>query len=700
MLVKFFNRGTGSGKGAVNYLTRATDPITKKLREPAPEVLRFGNPSLTADLIDSLKFQHKYRSGVLSFAPEDTPSEKEQQKLIDDFEAIAFAGIEDNNRNILWVRHQHTGSNRIELHFLTPRVELSTGKSLNIAPPGWRSYFQPWQDKWNLQFGWARPDDPRRARANSPTHTAFEAKRNQQQGQPSKDEIRNRVGAMIREEFARGKIKSRPDVLKALQNNGYEVVRAAQKSITIKNPSWQGNPQATGAKIRLKSQIYYEDWDVGKMVVPPKIAPAEEIAKLEAELKQKVVKRQEFNQQKYPQPQDAQGQINPKDYLCLQDFMEAALGERSFASSRNNQKAMSSCSANSTGGTPATFLRASTGAAIALRLELQQLKQDINLVEFALAYGYTKNAKRSTNNSIRLEHPNGERMIVKPDPGGIDTYFSTQNSTDNGTVIDFIYHRQNLALREIRQLLKDYSVKESRSQKQRTQRALISPVVEQYINDTEAQLKAESERRQQEQWQQSLQPIKSHQYLIGERKIFSKTLSSGRFYGQVFKDERNNAVFPYTDGERITGYELRNQDFQGFQKGGKKSLWLSNHREEDTRLVIVESPIDAMSYHQLNPHRDNRYLATGGTISNNQKELIKQQFNLVNSRFAEVIIATDNDEAGDKLAAELTPLFEDKATRVKPKLKDWNEDLIVRLQRLAIEQARQKKTKRSRGISR
>lgn len=675
MLVKFFNRGTGSGLGAVNYLTRKDDPITKKLREPAPEVLRFGNPSLTADLIDSLKFQHKYRSGVLSFAPFDAPSEKEQQKLIDDFEAIAFPGIEDNNRNILWVRHQHTGSNRIELHFLTPRVELSTGKSLNIAPPGWRSYFQPWQDKWNIQKGWARPDDPRRARVNSPTHTAFEAKRNQQQGKPSKDEIRNRIFATIREEFARGRINSRPDILKALEDNGYEILRTTKKSITIKNLSWQGDPQATGAKIRLKSQIYYEDWDIGKMVVPPKIDTAEEIARLEAELQEKVAKRQEFNRQKYPQPQQ-QKQPDPKDYLCLHDFMEAHAGDRTIISPKNAPKA------------------------IAPNQELQQLKLDINLVEFAVTQGYSKNASRSTAIAIRLDHPNGDRIIVKPDPGGIDTYFSTQNSTDNGTVIDFIYHRQNLALREIRRSLFDYLEKESRSQKQRTQRSLVPPVVEQYINDTEAQLKAESERRQQQQWQQSLQPIKFHQYLIGERKIFSKTLSSGRFYGQVFKDERNNAVFPYTDGERITGYELRNKDFQGFQKGGKKSLWLSNQREEDTRLVIVESPIDAMSYHQLNPHRDNRYLATGGTISNNQKELIKQQFNLVSSRFTEVIIATDNDEGGDKLAAELKPLFEDKATRVKPKLKDWNEDLIVRLQRLAIEQARQKKQKRSRGISR
>ena len=81
MIVKFFSRGTGSGSGAVDYLVRPTDPITKQARNPSPEILRFGDKDVTADTIDSLKFRNKYRSGVLSFAPEDSPTEEEQQKI-------------------------------------------------------------------------------------------------------------------------------------------------------------------------------------------------------------------------------------------------------------------------------------------------------------------------------------------------------------------------------------------------------------------------------------------------------------------------------------------------------------------------------------------------------------------------------------------------------------------------------------------
>ena len=53
---------------------------------------------------------------------------------MDGFERVAFAGLEPDRYSILWVRHQHAGHH--ELHFVTPRMELVSGKSLNIHPPG------------------------------------------------------------------------------------------------------------------------------------------------------------------------------------------------------------------------------------------------------------------------------------------------------------------------------------------------------------------------------------------------------------------------------------------------------------------------------------------------------------------------------------------------------------------------------------
>ena len=130
MIVGFSRHGTGGGAGPVGYVIDKTRPGRE---DSPPEVLR-GSPDATRKLIDSLDFRHKYTSGVLSFAPEEKVTPEMEREFMDRFEQVAFAGLEADQYNILWVRHTHAGHH--ELHFVTPRVELGTGKSLNIRPPG------------------------------------------------------------------------------------------------------------------------------------------------------------------------------------------------------------------------------------------------------------------------------------------------------------------------------------------------------------------------------------------------------------------------------------------------------------------------------------------------------------------------------------------------------------------------------------
>ena len=51
---------------------------------------------------------------------------------------------------------------------LAARGDPETGKSLNIAPPGWQKTFGPLRDGFNHEHRWSRPDDPARARADQP----------------------------------------------------------------------------------------------------------------------------------------------------------------------------------------------------------------------------------------------------------------------------------------------------------------------------------------------------------------------------------------------------------------------------------------------------------------------------------------------------------------------------------------------------
>jgi hypothetical protein len=164
MLVKFFHHGLGEADSAVRYLT-ATRPVAylagardKKgvPRDPAPVVVR-GDAELTRRLINQLgDRRYRYVSGVLSFRELITP--EVEQRIIDRFEAAAFAGLEGGQFDCVWIRHAH--NKRSELHFLTPRCELSTGKSLNIRPPGKRSeeLFDTFRKLVNRDFNLKDPD--------------------------------------------------------------------------------------------------------------------------------------------------------------------------------------------------------------------------------------------------------------------------------------------------------------------------------------------------------------------------------------------------------------------------------------------------------------------------------------------------------------------------------------------------------------
>ena len=130
------------------------------------EVLR-GDPNMVAAVADSLGFEHKYRSIVIAWAPDDRPTDAQIEAVLDEFEKTAWAGLEPDRYSWTAVLHREHGGG-VHVHVLTARCDLETGKSLNIAPPGWQKTFDPLRDALNLEHGWSRPDDPGRARTQQP----------------------------------------------------------------------------------------------------------------------------------------------------------------------------------------------------------------------------------------------------------------------------------------------------------------------------------------------------------------------------------------------------------------------------------------------------------------------------------------------------------------------------------------------------
>jgi len=204
------------------------------------QVLR-GNPAMCGQLIDSLRFVQRYSSCVINWAPEDRPTEDEINAVLDDFQRVAFAGLRPDQYTYAAVLHEEA-SGGVHIHVITPRVELTTGMSLNIAPPNWKYIFDPMRDFWNRSLGWARPDDPLRARAVQPERFGTWAA--WQSGADPKLAVTEWLTVQVNA----GLIDSREDVLACLKEIG-TVNRVNADFISVRL-------EATTRPIRLKGTMY------------------------------------------------------------------------------------------------------------------------------------------------------------------------------------------------------------------------------------------------------------------------------------------------------------------------------------------------------------------------------------------------------------------------------------------------------------
>ncbi|KAB2668040.1 relaxase/mobilization nuclease domain-containing protein [Ochrobactrum sp. LMG 5442] len=254
MMISFFKHGRGGGTAPVEYLI-AQEVITRDdnrdiirdangsplrtRRIPLPEVLS-GDPERTRQLIDGCRHRWRYTSGVLAFERDDQPDEDQQRRARDEFEALAFAGLEANQRDILWVRHTHEG--RVELHFLVPRMELDTGRSFNIAPPGSTDSYDALRDCLNKEHGWADPMDPDRTRDVTPIIEDLR-----------RGAAREKIHDWLLDRIANDEIENRYSMIERLIAEGFDVPRTGKDYLTLRDPE-------TGERFRLRGDIFHENW--------------------------------------------------------------------------------------------------------------------------------------------------------------------------------------------------------------------------------------------------------------------------------------------------------------------------------------------------------------------------------------------------------------------------------------------------------
>ncbi len=297
--------------------------------------------------------------------------------------------------------------------------------------------------------------------------------------------------------------------------------------------------------------------------------------------------------------------------------------------------------------------------------ELEMFKTNIDLRVYAACRGYHLDAKRSWHGSAVMRGGNGDKIIISRQADGHYVYWSVHDETDQGTIIDFVKHRQPTPnLSQVRNEL----------------RAFTGSTVNIESKPLPA-LRRTKDRRQIQKRYEHMGIAHSHSYLERERSIPALVLQYWRFEGTVRVDRRGNAVFPHYDTDGLCGYEIKNTGFTSFAPGGTKGLWLSKSIREDNRLVICESAIDALSHAVIFDDYRTRYASIAGKPTVVQLNLVRVQVERIPAG-SEIVAAMDADQAGRALAETLRRAVEDSArtdvtfrSEQPDGFKDWNEKL-------------------------
>lgn len=288
---------TNSVQDAIKYLQGDYDH-KGTLRSVKPRDFA-GNAVDCLSAVESIDRKHKYVSGTLAFEPSEHPTDAQLQKIVDAFRRTFMAGLEPGVNYVdFWNIHEDKG--RIELNYVIPMVELTTGRRLNPFPPGEaKEDFKDAFDAYiNHQMGYNQVvPDPIKA-----SQSQFEVKvlpkssskiaEDFRKNKPTKDEISDCVAHQI----INDKLSTRQELCDFLENFG-EITRINDKFISLK-------PYGSEKAFRLKGPVYEHGADfkqiksdhLTKKSASKLKLSADEFQKVKTTLARLTKSRKEFNE--------------------------------------------------------------------------------------------------------------------------------------------------------------------------------------------------------------------------------------------------------------------------------------------------------------------------------------------------------------------------------------------------------------------
>ena len=257
--IKFLAHGKGSPAKASAYLLDELDHMG--VVRAGVEVLR-GDATTFNAVCDASPHLWKYTSGVIAWSKEDDPTSEQIKEVLDEFEKHAFAGLDPSQYHIFAVLHTDQDGSK-HIHVLAPRLDIQSGKSLNIAPPGHEKHFDSLRDYFNTKYQWSRPDDLLLAQTtqepNYVTKLNVQAKNiltSQDLETLTKKQfcktVDNYVKTLLKTQIA----ENRNDIVNCIkQLDGIDSIKLSKEFLTV--------TLSNGKKHRLKGDFYHEQFEIG-----------------------------------------------------------------------------------------------------------------------------------------------------------------------------------------------------------------------------------------------------------------------------------------------------------------------------------------------------------------------------------------------------------------------------------------------------
>ena len=256
--IKFLNHGKGSAAHASAYVLDKFDHLGNV--RAGVDVLR-GDATTFNAICDSSPHLWKYTSGVIAWSKEDSPTDEQIKEVLDEFEKHAFSGLDPSQYHLFAVLHTDDDGSK-HIHVLAPRLDIQSGKSLNIAPPRHEKHFDSLRDYFNTKYQWSRPDDLLLMKTTQePNHIAklnAQAKNiltSQDLETLTKKQFCKTVDNYVKTLLKTQIVKNRAEIVSCIEQlEGVASVRAKQTvTVTLNN----------GKKHRLSGDFYHEQFEIG-----------------------------------------------------------------------------------------------------------------------------------------------------------------------------------------------------------------------------------------------------------------------------------------------------------------------------------------------------------------------------------------------------------------------------------------------------